>query len=232
MSRRLKTRGKKSFKKRVKHITLKKKNKSRRKRNTKSKRKRNTKSKRKRNTKSKNKKKKGGEPGGERDNAYTWNRENTVMKGFVLSIDEDYVYVKTQIGEDGPFEVIAFEPSEFEALDKTELGSDDTKNLKRKAIERQQEEDDRLRAFDDDDDNDNDNSDRSRDDDDTIASTESLTQSQIDAWNREGAEQAEFPIASDDENDNNNSDNISVGTASTRDFLEGLDLGSDTDTED
>ena len=140
MSRRLKTRGKKSFKKRVKHITLKKKNKSRRKRNTKSKRKRNTKS----------KNKKGGEPGGERDNAYTWNRENTVMKGFVQSIDEDYVYVKTQIGEDGPFEVIAFEPSEFSALDKTELGSDDTKNLKRKAIERQQEEDDRLRAFDDD----------------------------------------------------------------------------------
>ena len=87
------------------------------------------------------------------------------MKGFVLSIDEDYVYVKTQLGEDGPFEVIAFEPSEFEALDKTELGSDDTKNLKRKAIERQQEEDDRLRAFDDNDnDNDNDNSDRSSDD--------------------------------------------------------------------
>ena len=142
MSRSLKTRGKKSFKKRVKHITLKKTNKSRRKRNTKSKRKRNT--------KSKNKKKKGGEPIRERDNAYTWNRENTVMKGFVLSIDEEYVYVKTQIGEDGPFEVIAFEPSEFEALDKTELGSDDTKNLKRKAIERQQEEDDRLRAFDDD----------------------------------------------------------------------------------
>ena len=244
MSSRFKTKGKKTLKKifkhgrRKKHITLKKKGKSRRKRNIKSRRKRNIKSRR-------------GEARGpllvptrrQRDNflkGYRWVRyDGVIAKGYIYNIDqeEEFIYVKTQIGEDGPFILLAFTFDEFLNLPKTQLGSDDTKNLREKAIRSQQARQEMQDVFigssDDENDNDNDNDNsESRRDDGTISTIgsddEPLTQSQIEAWNREGAEASDFPIGSDHENDNDNSD----GTASTRGFLEDLDWGSDIETED
>jgi hypothetical protein len=264
MSSRFKTKGKKTLKKifkhgrKKKHITLKKKGKSRRKRNIKSRRKRNIKSRKKRNIKSRRKrniKSRRGEARGpllvptrrQRDNflkGYRWVRyDGVIAKGYIYNIDqeEEFIYVKTQLGEDGPFILLAFTFDEFLNLPKTQLGSDDTKNLREKAIRSQQArqgmQDVFIGSSDDENDNDNDNDNsESRRDDGTISTIdsddESLTQSQIEAWNREGAEASDFPIGSDDENDNDNSDNISVGTASTRGFLEDLDLGSDIVTEE
>jgi len=127
MSRSLKTRGKKTFKRRKKHITLKKKGKSRRKRNIKSRKKRNN---------SRRNEARGSDVRSRRNNflnAYKWYDRDIIVKGYIHKVDGDFVYIKTQMGENGPFEILTFEPREFLALEKAQLNSDKTKKLKEDA---------------------------------------------------------------------------------------------------
>ena len=172
--------------KRMKTHTKKKKRSSKKKR-----------SRKKRNTAKKNSKsriRKGGDQLDYLHNAYKWEIRNNVNKGYVYNVDGENVYIKTQVGEDGPIQNLKMNHNLFNSLEKTLLGSDDTKNLKRKAIEQMQTQPETTNVFDSDYDND------SSDDDGTA----SLTPSEEARHQEEGARHAEMPMEGDDENENDN----------------------------
>jgi hypothetical protein len=226
MSRRFKTSGGKTLKKKLKRdrrkkrITLKKRVKSRRKYNTvkkmvKSRRKYKKKAKPRRTLRARGAQKQaaGGEVSGhsrterrQRNlelSAYRWVDEDMVLKGYIKNITRDpeggqFVIVHTQMGEGGGFDDVMFEPSKWLELEKTKMNSDETKNLKENAARWAESRDENWNNDSDDD----------------------LSPSARAAWESEAAAAAEVGVSDEDDN-----------TVSTRGFFDDLDLSDGEEIE-